>query len=252
MSKLNVRKIQKQTAVQKVLESLKTYILSADGAAGLKLPSEVELADQLGVSRLTVREALTILEKEGYIARNQGSSTTITSFAKKLTCRIEDAREIAKFIEDSGYDSSVDEISYHWKESDQIESENLTIEIEEEILVVEKRFLADGVPAAFCVDRIPKRYFSTTDFKIEELEASIFYFVERYCGCQLTHDVIELIPIVSDTKLSRLFGVKEGSPLFRVDTIEYSKDGVPIMYNTEYYLPQFIRFTACRTVAYMI
>lgn len=251
MSILNVRKIQKQTAVQKVLESLKAYILSEDGTAGLKLPSEVELAEQLGVSRLTVREALTILEKEGYIARNQGSSTTITSFAKKLTCRIEDAREIAKFIKDNGYDSSVDEILYHWKKSDQLESENLSIEKDEEILVVEKRFLANGAPAAFCIDRIPKKYLSRTDFKTEELEDSMFYFVEKYCHCQLTHDFIELIPVVSDAKLSRLFDIKEGSPLFRVDTIEYSKDGIPVMYNTEYYLPQFIRFTACRTVAYM-
>lgn len=245
-----IKRVQKQTAVQKALKSLRTYILSIDDDDDLRLPSEGDLAEQLGISRLTVREALTILEKEGFITRNQGASTTITSFAKKLTYRIEDAREIGKFIEDNGYKSSVDEVVYSWEKSDKLASKNLNIEENEEVLVVGKRFLADGIPAAYCVDRIPKKHFEDVNFKDAELRDSMFHFVEKRCNCEITHDFIEIKPVVSDEKLARLFEIEEGVALFKFETVEFTKEGVPIMYNTEYYLPKFVTFQMCRTAAY--
>ena len=231
---VGVRRIQKQTAVQMALESLREYILNEEERQDLKLPSETELASQLGVSRLTVREALTVLEKEGYITRNQGSSTTITSFATRLTSRIEDARELGRLIRDNGYESSVDELSHSWVKADIITMDKLSVDEDEEILVIEKRFLADKQPAAFCIDRIPRKYFSSTEITKNDIEKSIFSLVEKLCNCQLTHDVIEIIPSVADEKLSRLFNIKKGTPLLRVDTVQYTKKGYPIMYNTEY------------------
>src|SRR5260370_11739674 len=45
---------------------------------GDKLPTERTLAQQLGVSRMTVREAIRVLRAEGYVASRRGSAGGIT------------------------------------------------------------------------------------------------------------------------------------------------------------------------------
>jgi GntR family transcriptional regulator, transcriptional repressor for pyruvate dehydrogenase complex len=53
----------------------------ADGRfpVGSRLPSEQQLAAQFGVSRPSIREALSCLQFEGYVAPRQGSRTIVTS-----------------------------------------------------------------------------------------------------------------------------------------------------------------------------
>jgi GntR family transcriptional regulator, transcriptional repressor for pyruvate dehydrogenase complex len=46
---------------------------------GARLPSEQQLAAQFGVSRPSIREALSCLQFEGYVAPRQGSRTVVTS-----------------------------------------------------------------------------------------------------------------------------------------------------------------------------
>lgn len=58
-----------------LMEQLKEDILSGRIQAGEKLPSENELAAQYGISRHTVRKALSILENEGYVTAYHGKGT---------------------------------------------------------------------------------------------------------------------------------------------------------------------------------
>lgn len=58
-----------------LMEQLKEDILSGKIQAGEKLPSENELAARYGISRHTVRKALSILENEGYVTAYHGKGT---------------------------------------------------------------------------------------------------------------------------------------------------------------------------------
>ncbi|WP_054958125.1 GntR family transcriptional regulator [Paenibacillus dakarensis] len=62
-----------------IMEDLKARILSGEYKADEQLPTEVELAEQSGVSRITSKRALIELEREGLIYRRRGSG----SFVKK-------------------------------------------------------------------------------------------------------------------------------------------------------------------------
>src|SRR5258705_13794378 len=56
---------------------LREKILSGTFAAGGRLPTESGLIQQYGVSRITVRQALTSLADEGVIERRQGRGTFV-------------------------------------------------------------------------------------------------------------------------------------------------------------------------------
>lgn len=66
--------------LKKIMAALRGAIIRGDLAAGDKLPSEPELAGQLGVSRAMLREALKALELSGYleVRRGYGGGTFVT------------------------------------------------------------------------------------------------------------------------------------------------------------------------------
>ena len=66
------------STVQYVIDTLSTRIVSQEYAAEERLPSERQLAQELGVARNTVREALDQLEERGMIRRRAGSGSFVT------------------------------------------------------------------------------------------------------------------------------------------------------------------------------
>jgi GntR family transcriptional regulator len=60
-------------------ESIQNQVLSPEDA----LPAERELADELGVSRITVRKALDGLVAEGLLTRRQGAGTFVAARVEK-------------------------------------------------------------------------------------------------------------------------------------------------------------------------
>lgn len=72
-------------AYEKVIEYIKKGILDGDLKQGEKLPPERDLAELLGISRNSVREALRSLEVIGIITSTQGAGNSIScNFEKSL------------------------------------------------------------------------------------------------------------------------------------------------------------------------
>lgn len=78
---------------------------------GGQLPSEPELAVQLGVSRGTVRQALTMLEREGMIIRRQGAGTYV-HYISRVQTRVEHAYEFCDLLRIAGFEPSIQLISF--------------------------------------------------------------------------------------------------------------------------------------------
>lgn len=68
-----------QALYSQILNEIRERILSGDLAAGMRLPTEAEIAQQHQTSRGTVRQALSILVTEGLLERVQGSGTFVRS-----------------------------------------------------------------------------------------------------------------------------------------------------------------------------
>ena len=73
-----IQAIEPRRLYRQIADQLRQLIDSGEFAVGDRLPTERELADQLGISRPTVREALIALEVEGRIRIRVGSGIYVT------------------------------------------------------------------------------------------------------------------------------------------------------------------------------
>ncbi len=68
---------------EEIVSQIREQIARGELKAGDRMPSEREMAQQLGVSRPTVREALQVLEHTGFVEILQGSGTYIRDIGKQ-------------------------------------------------------------------------------------------------------------------------------------------------------------------------
>ena len=68
---VQLRRVRK--AYEQIADQIRDLIMAGDLASGVRLPTELELAVQLGTSRATVRESLRVLAAEGLIRTAKGT-----------------------------------------------------------------------------------------------------------------------------------------------------------------------------------
>lgn len=64
---------------QKVSNTIKEDILSGEYPVGSYLPTEIQLEEIFDVSKITVRKAISILSREGYVEKRSGKGTKVIS-----------------------------------------------------------------------------------------------------------------------------------------------------------------------------
>ncbi|WP_035767682.1 GntR family transcriptional regulator [Butyrivibrio sp. NC2002] len=74
----------KELRYEKIYSDLKGKIKSGELKSGDKLPSELELAEEYGVSRITSKKAMEILTQEGLAIRTRGRGSYVTEDAKDI------------------------------------------------------------------------------------------------------------------------------------------------------------------------
>lgn len=62
-----------------VMEVIKEKIINGTYKIGDFIPTEIELEKEFGVSKITVRKAIELLESEGYVIKRSGKGTTVIS-----------------------------------------------------------------------------------------------------------------------------------------------------------------------------
>jgi len=77
-----LKNIKVKRITEEIVSQIRNHIAKGKLKAGDRLPSEREMAHQLGVSRPTVREALQVLEHTGFVEILQGSGTFIKDIGK--------------------------------------------------------------------------------------------------------------------------------------------------------------------------
>lgn len=118
----------------------------AEAEPGDRLPSESELCDRFGVSRMTARQAMQLVANDGLIERRRGAGTFVTS--QPVPRHLGSPLSFSGSMRARGMTASSETL--RWEEVDPTEDERtaLALDAGETGYVLERLRLADGTPMA--------------------------------------------------------------------------------------------------------
>lgn len=211
---------------QQVIDDIRDGIEAERFRPGHRIPSESELSELYGVSRITIRRAIGELAKEGFLTKKQGKGTYVN--APKLTRKIRQPGDTVSFTEACqrvGKQSGASVISIATEEAPASTAALLDMPEGTPILRIIRVRTADGIPAAtenavFPLDRFA--FLENIDLK----DVSLFSVIKEH-----THHVphrrrkrtIEVVR--ANPFLSELLDVNISEPLFREHAVFLDEQG---------------------------
>ena len=210
-----------------------------------RLPSEVELSEQIGVSRTVIRDALSDLEREGLIERVRGIGTVINREIVKLKSRLDLKFEYNELIQEVGYQPHTDSLLLRRERADGELAGKLQIDEGDPVLVCEKRILAGNRPVIYSIDYLPEALFGGRNYNDIDWSRPVFDILDRYCGLTVVTDIAQVQAVVGDPDIRRRLEVAEGEALLLLDEVGYCKLSRPVMRSFEFYT-SFFAFTLLR------
>ena len=211
-----------------------------------RLPPEVDIAVQLGVSRTAVRDALSTLEREGFVTRRHGKGTSINRHVLRVKTRIDLEEEFLDSISATGRRPSVNFVRIAQSAATPEQARWLDMEGGSEVVCVDRLVSADDLPAIYCADMFDRRLIGSRPYTMEDLQTPIFDFLHRFCGIDIYMDLTEINAVNADETLSDMLKVPKGTALLHLDERGYTLDGQLVLYSSEYYRNGILNHTILR------
>jgi GntR family transcriptional regulator len=224
---------------------IKQRIINDEFVEG-RIPSETDLADALGVSRTTIRDALSRLELEGAVYRKQGAGTFINKAGLQIQTRLEEIWTYESMLEDHGYTPSTRIISVEEQAADPDIASILALNTSDILLVVKKLFLADDSPVTLTVNLIPTSIIQSP-YTNDDFCQPIYQFLSEFCQQHLTYYISEIVPLIAPTWLVDILDLpQQKTALITFDEIGYNQDNEPIMKTYSYFRDDLLRLRLIR------
>jgi len=217
----------------KIHSELRKLILNGELKAGERLPSEPNLAHELGVSRNSLREAIGLLQKEGLLLKKHGIGTFVTDRYPIIRGGIERLSTIGSFIESQGHSARSEIIRFDQCVCEEKIRKFLDLEVGSMVHVLETTKYASEIPVAVCIDFIPKSIVKEID--PERIYNSVFEGLGRHYNIDIRYAECDLIPISCDEVLSKRLKVDAGTSLLLLEQTHYDVLDRKVLYSKSYF-----------------
>lgn len=222
-------------------EIMREKISSGEWKPGDLIPSERELGEQYGISRMTARQAITELVNEGLFYREQGKGTFVSRH--KITQQLIRLTGFTEDIKARGQRPGSKIISARMVPADETVAEHLHIKTGLMIFQLQRLRLADEEPLAIEVSNL---CFAGCERLLEDdLEQnSLYRLLEHKYGLPLMEAEQQLEAGLISPEEAQLLKVPVGSAALFVRRTTYTERDQPIEYARSIYCGnKYIFFT---------
>lgn len=220
-------------------ELLRSQVLSGEFTPGQRLPSEAQLGEKFGISRITIRQALGNLEREGIVTRVPGKGT----FVAEHPSQIEGLPRLSSFSEDAaaagrtaGYrllDVGIREIPAPVQQALALSTP--------QAFVVERVLLADNAPVGVHRSHVPPWAISRGGpgtFTSETLGQGSLYRMLESTGIELYRAIETFTPGLISVQHAGLLDLEENALVQMIERVVFDRASErPVLCEHDIYRP---------------
>ena len=190
--------------------------------AGYVLPPERTLCEQFGISRMTLRQAMGLLDREGLIDSRRGRGTMVTP--SRLRKQQQEAKSFSEEIRDRGGIPSSRLLSL--ERTVPPESVRAFFELGEnqKVYKISRLRLKDGEPLAVELARLPERLCPGLE-RFDLANNSLYQILEESYGVRLENGVEEISAESPNAQLRKLLGLPKNSAVLVINRQTFADDG---------------------------
>ena len=208
--------------------------------AGQRLPSEPDLAKQLGVSRATLREAMRSFETQGLIRRRQGSGTFVVGKMQVLDSGLEVLESLETLAKRLGLEVSVSDLSIDPMVADEEYAKLLDVHVGEALTRVRRVIRTDNRPIAYLVDVLPEAILRSNDLPSDFHGSVLDFLLGR--GDALASSRANISAIGATAEVAKAIEIQRGDVLLHFNSQLFSAEGKIVDYSLSYFIPGYFHF----------
>ncbi|MET3554659.1 MULTISPECIES: GntR family transcriptional regulator [Burkholderia] len=215
-----------------IKDTLRARILDGSYAPHSRMPSEHELCAMFDVSRITVRQALGDLQKEGLLFKLHGKGTFVSK--PKAFQNVTSLQGFAEAMSSMGYEIVNQLRSVRTVKADRHLATKLNVPEGAPLVEIHRVRLLNREPVSLEQTWVPEalgKRLAGADLATRD----IFLILENDCGVPLGHADVSIDAILADDDIVDALRVEESSPVLRIERLTHDASGTPIDYEHLYF-----------------
>ncbi|MEA4898807.1 GntR family transcriptional regulator [Bacillota bacterium Meth-B3] len=213
----------KTPAYARVYNQLRRQIIEGEYGIGELLPTEPELEKMFSVSRTTVRRAVDILSREGFLRTKQGRGTEVLNYNTQQN--LNTVTSLTETLERKGYRVYAKSMHIDYVEAFPKIAAALRIEPGQKVVRIQRIQMADESPIAIMYNYIRCELVPNIE-KFSGKFSSLYAFLEEHYGIVLDSAVDHITARTATFEEAEMLGVPVGTALVYMMRTCFRQDNV--------------------------
>ncbi len=235
--------------VSRVSSKIPLYVQIAQGfleqiesgqiTPGMRLPPERELSKMLGVNRMTLRQALHMLETRGLLIRRQGAGTFVAE--PKIERQADELVSFSLGMKRRGYLPGARVIEFDQRLPEASVARELRIPVSESVYYFQRVRLLNQEPVMLETFWMPVKRIPELE-KYDLAQRPLYEILETDYGISVVRARQSLEPVVATEFEAHLLGIEPGAPLMLERRLAFDQLEEPVEYGKDLYRGDRFRF----------
>jgi GntR family transcriptional regulator len=220
--------------------------LIAKSLPGARLPSEPDLAAELGVSRATLREAMRTFESQGLIRRRQGAGTFVVGQPPVIEGGLEVLESMLTLARRTNLNVGPGPAVIERIQADDEIAGALDVPLGTRLVRVARTMRADMRPVAYLVDTLPEEILHAEELTSKFSGSVLDYLLQR--GDPLSVSRTDITANTATADVAKMLEIQRGDVLLQFTAKLISVSGKVVDFSQSYFVPGYFKFHIVRKV----
>lgn len=227
---------------RKVYNDIKHQINHGVLAPKQELPSESELMQHYGFSKDTIRKALSLLEMDGYIQKQQGRNSIVLEHNLSTPQILSEIKTVGELNRPLTHQVKTTLTSLYIVQGEETLMRIFNVDDQMDFYRIGRVREIDGEAVEYEVSYFDRRIVSFINREIAE--QSIYHYLEKELGLKISHSQREIVFRYANEEEKNTMDLNEYNMVVNVASTTYLSDGRPFQYGSISYRPDKIAFTS--------